>query len=209
MTKPKKDLTPILRSLFSDLEFKALLKKHKITDSETKTMFSSLTGESLVKIPKADLKAKSPAVSTSGLKVDTLVAHIDGASRGNNIKGAVGSLAGAGAFITTPDGVIIKEAKKFLGSMTNNGAEYSSLLLALNEALTLGATELKIIADSELMVKQMNGIYKVKSPNIKDLYLEALKLSKKFKKFSIKHTLRENNKDADRLANSAIDKRDA
>lgn len=214
MTKPKKkDLTPTIRSLFGDHEFRKLLKKFNITDSEADLMFTRLTAKPLIDGGHSAGKPSSVkshshgtrAHSNKDLNIESVIVFVDGASRGNNIKGAVGALAGAGAFITDKDGNTVKEARKFLDAMTNNGAEYSALVLGLKEAAKLGAKEVTIIADSELMVKQMKGIYKVKSPNIKSLYLEAKELSQKFAKFSIKHTLRENNKDADRLANESID----
>lgn len=217
MTKPKKkDLTPTIRSLFGDHEFRKLLKKFNVTDSEADLMFTRLTAKPLIDGGHSAGKPSSVKSSDTGvhgvrahgnkdLNIESVIVFVDGASRGNNIKGAVGALAGAGAFITDKDGNTIKEARKFLGAMTNNGAEYSALVLGLKEAAKLGAKEVRIIADSELMVKQMKGIYKVKSPNIKSLYNEAKELSQKFAKFSIKHTLRENNKDADRLANESID----
>jgi ribonuclease HI len=100
------------------------------------------------------------------------------------------------------------EVAGFLGHTTNNVAEYSGLLEALAVAVAEGATEVEIISDSELLVKQMLGIYRVKHPNLIPLHSKAKVLARKFARFSIRHTLRAGNKDADRLANVAIDRGD-
>jgi ribonuclease HI len=87
-------------------------------------------------------------------------------------------------------------------------AEYSGLLEALTVAQQEGATELEIVSDSELLVKQMLGVYKVRHPNLVPLYVRAKAMARKFARFSIRHTLRAGNKDADRLANMAVDRAD-
>lgn len=191
----------LLRDLSKDTDLKKILTSNNISSEESKAIFADLLMECF------DEPSAVPEANKSASSVEKLVIYVDGASRGNNVKGAKGSLAGAGAYVTDEKGVKINEVKKFLGSMTNNGAEYSSLVIALKEACRLKAKEVKIVADSELMVKQMKGIYKVKSDNIKALYNEAKELSSQFDVFEITHTLRENNKEADRLANEAIDNR--
>jgi ribonuclease HI len=126
--------------------------------------------------------------------------HSDGAARGNP------GPAGAGAVLTDPDGKLVGEVCKYLSDdMTNNQAEYNALILALKEARLKGATRLKIFADSELMVKQIRGEYKVKNEGIKPLYLEAMELLRHVGNFSIEYIPRERNKRADKLANLAID----
>ena len=124
---------------------------------------------------------------------------MDGASRGNP------GPAGYGAHIELANGEII-EVAGWLGITTNNVAEYSGLIEALTVARDAGATELEIISDSELLVKQMLGQYRVKHPNLIPLFEEARSLARSFKRFSIRHTLRAGNKDADRLANLAVDR---
>ena len=109
--------------------------------------------------------------------------------------------------MTTSDGEVI-EISGYLGTATNNVAEYAGLLEALSAARDEGATELEIVSDSELLVKQMLGIYRVKHPNLVPLYKQARGLVSFFKRFSIRHTLRAGNKDADRLANLAVDRAD-
>ena len=98
----------------------------------------------------------------------------------------------------------IIEISGFLGSTTNNVAEYEGLLEALRAAAAEGATELDIVSDSEQLVKQMLGLYRVKHPNLIPLHREAKQMVRRFRKFSIRHTLRAGNKNADRLANVGI-----
>lgn len=106
--------------------------------------------------------------------------------------------------MTTDRGEII-EICGYLGTATNNVAEYAGLLEALSVATEEGAREVEIVSDSELLVKQMLGIYRVKHPNLVPLYQRAKAMTRKFARFSIRHTLRAGNKDADRLANRAVD----
>lgn len=123
----------------------------------------------------------------------------DGAARGNP------GPAGAGAYICDAHGKAIAEIAEYLGETTNNVAEYKGLLAGLHKLVEMGAHEVEIRADSELLVKQLKGEYRVKHPNLKPLYTEALALLRKIPKYSIKHVYREQNKDADRLSNQAID----
>lgn len=109
--------------------------------------------------------------------------------------------------MTTSSGDII-EVAGYLGRTTNNVAEYSGLLEALSVAHEEGATEVEIVSDSELLVKQMLGVYKVRHPNLIPLYEKAKAMARRFGRFSIRHTLRAGNKDADRLANLAVDRAD-
>ena len=109
--------------------------------------------------------------------------------------------------MTTSSGEII-EVAGFLGHTTNNVAEYSGLLEALSVAHDEGATEVEIVSDSELLVKQMLGVYKVRHPNLIPLHQKAKEMARRFGRFSIRHTLRAGNKDADRLANLAVDRAD-
>lgn len=109
--------------------------------------------------------------------------------------------------MTTSGGEII-EISGYLGRATNNVAEYSGLIEALTVAKEEGATEVEIISDSELLVKQMLGTYRVKHPNLVPMFQQAKVLVRNFGRFSIRHTLRAGNKDADRLANLAVDRAD-
>ena len=127
-------------------------------------------------------------------------AHCDGGSRGNP------GPSGFGAVIEDPQGKMAARLSEFLGKQTNNYAEYSGLLAVLKWALANGAKRLKVVSDSELMVKQMQGRYKVGSPGLKPLWEEAKRLAARLDGFQIGHTLRGGNKEADRLANEAMDR---
>ncbi|MFH2013144.1 MAG: ribonuclease HI family protein [Pseudomonadota bacterium] len=127
--------------------------------------------------------------------------YTDGASRGNPGE------AGAGAVILNKEENLIGEFKKYLGNSTNNAAEYQALILGLREVLKLKGTRVQIFSDSELMVKQLNGAYKVKNEGLIVLHNEVNDLLKKFAWYDIKHIEREKNRHADRLANEAIDER--
>lgn len=128
-----------------------------------------------------------------------VTAFVDGASRGNP------GPSGYGVFMKTEAGEII-EIAGYLGTTTNNVAEYEGLLDALRVAAEEGATEVEIISDSELLVKQMLGTYRVRHPNLIPLHAQARQMARRFRRFSIRHTLRAGNKDADRLANVAVDR---
>lgn len=125
-------------------------------------------------------------------------AYTDGASRGNP------GPAAAGIFVLAPDGKEY-EYKKFLGDQTNNFAEYQAMILALKALAKTSAKEVLIKADSQLMVRQMQGQYKVKNENIIPLYKEACELLKHFQKVEFEHIPRNENKKADALANLALD----
>ncbi len=127
------------------------------------------------------------------------VANIDGASRGNP------GPASYAVVIRDASGKIILELAKKLGRETNNVAEYYALLAALDYAVSHGISALRIRSDSELLVRQIQGRYKVKSPELKPLYERATKLVRQLSYFAIEHVRREQNRDADALANVALD----
>lgn len=127
------------------------------------------------------------------------IAYTDGGARGNP------GPAGYGVIIQDEHGAILGELSEFLGVRTNNVAEYSGLLAALDYALTHGHTHLRVLSDSELMVKQMRGQYRVKSPDLRPLYEEAKRRAARLEGFHIVHVLRGKNKRADDLANKAMD----
>jgi ribonuclease HI len=130
-------------------------------------------------------------------KVFTL--FVDGASRGNPGPASIGC-----SFVTEL-GEEVFHISKAIGVVTNNQAEYTALLEGLKKALKEGITHIVVKADSELMVKQMKGLYKVKNEGLKILFNQTLALSKEFKSFSIEHVRREFNSRADELANLALD----
>ncbi|HZL54881.1 MAG TPA: ribonuclease HI family protein [Solirubrobacteraceae bacterium] len=128
-----------------------------------------------------------------------VVVHVDGGSRGNP-----GPAAGA-AVISTPEGELIEEASTLLGVASNNVAEYRGLLLGLERAHALGATEVEVVNDSELVAKQLNGIYKVKHPDMRPLHAQALAAMRGFERWSIRSVPRAHNAQADALVNAALD----
>ena len=127
------------------------------------------------------------------------VANIDGASRGNP------GPASYAVVVRDPAGKLVLELAKNIGRETNNVAEYYALLAALDYATSHGIAALRIRSDSELLVRQMQGRYKVKSADLKPLYERASKMARQLKYFAIEHVRRELNKDADALANVALD----
>lgn len=129
-----------------------------------------------------------------------LVAHCDGGARGNP------GPAGYGVVIQDHSGRKIAQLSEYLGHQTNNFAEYQGLIASLEYALQHGPKALKVISDSELLVRQIKGIYKVKNATLQDLHGRAKELIAQLEWFSIGHALREHNTEADRLANAAMDK---
>ena len=129
-----------------------------------------------------------------------LIAYVDGGSRGNP------GPSGYGVVFEDEMGRPVAELSEFLGRQTNNYAEYSALLAALNYTLRHEFKALKVISDSELLVKQINGEYKVSNPALKELHGRAMKMLDQFDYFEIKHVLRGKNREADRLANLAMDR---
>src|SRR6476620_6369663 len=127
------------------------------------------------------------------------IAYVDGGSRGNP------GTAGYGVAITDENGDSVVNLSVFLGIRTNNFAEYSGLLGALNYAVSHGYRDLQIYADSELMVKQIAGAYKVRSADLKPLFDQAREMISRLHSFRITHIPREKNREADRLANLAMD----
>ncbi|HWJ46570.1 MAG TPA: ribonuclease HI family protein [Candidatus Udaeobacter sp.] len=129
-----------------------------------------------------------------------LIAHSDGGARGNP------GPAGYGVVIKDESGRKVAALSEYLGHQTNNFAEYQALIAALEYALKHGPKALKVISDSELLVRQIKGIYKVKNATLQDLHARAKELIKQLDWFSIGHALREHNQEADRLANEAMDR---
>jgi len=129
-----------------------------------------------------------------------LIAHTDGGARGNP------GPAGYGVVIHDDKGNKVAALSQYLGKQTNNVAEYQALIGALEYAVEHGPKAIKVISDSELMVRQMKGIYKVKDATLRDLHGRASQLIRQLEWFNIEHTLRGGNREADELANAAMDK---
>lgn len=128
-----------------------------------------------------------------------MILYTDGAARGNP------GPAGIGVVLSAPDGTVVAELAEYLGELTNNQAEYRALIAGLEKALTMGATTIRIRADSELMVRQLNGEYKVKNEGIRPLFNQVKGLLSRLERYTINHIPRELNAHADALANKAID----
>ena len=132
------------------------------------------------------------------MKSKTFFIYADGGSRGNP------GPAGIGVVILDAGKKKVKEVFKYIGETTNNNAEYNALICGLEEVRSLGGDEIIINLDSELVVKQINGEYRVKNSDIKPLFEKAIDALKNFKSFEIRHIDRSKNKEADKLVNKAI-----
>ena len=128
-----------------------------------------------------------------------VVVHVDGGARGNP------GPAAAAAVISKPDGAVLGEAADRIGVATNNVAEYRALLLGLERARQLGATEVEVVNDSELIAKQVGGEYRVKNADLKPLHAQALDALGAFDRWTIRSVPRAENADADALVNQALD----
>jgi ribonuclease HI len=128
-----------------------------------------------------------------------VVVHVDGGSRGNP------GPAAAASVVSTPDGRVLDEASELLGAVTNNVAEYRALLLGLARAGALGATEVEVVNDSELIAKQVQGLYKVKHAAMRPLHSEAIAALRGFGAWKIRSVPRAQNAHADALVNAALD----
>jgi ribonuclease HI len=128
-----------------------------------------------------------------------LVVHVDGGARGNPGPAAVA------AVVSDPDGTVLDEASDTIGRATNNVAEYRALLLGLERARALGADEVEIVGDSELVAKQVQGLYKVKHEAMRPLHREALAKLGEFRSWSLRTVPRARNARADALVNQALD----
>jgi len=178
------------------------------TLSVTKTLkrFPSLTAKDLQQIflhsaERAGENQKNLATGPPQKEFPELFIHADGASRGNPGE------AGAGAVISDSRGRTLKELKYFLGITSNNVAEYQALILALEKALELGARSITVFLDSELVVRQIRGEYRVREPHLKTLHQKAQEILNHFSQYSILSIPREENRRADQLANEAIDQK--
>lgn len=129
-----------------------------------------------------------------------VVVHVDGGARGNP-----GPAAAAAVVTDASSGAVLDEASAYLGEATNNVAEYQGLLLGLERARALGATDVAVVNDSELIAKQVNGEYKVKHPDMKALHAQAAEALAGFSSWSIRSVPRAQNADADALVNQALD----
>lgn len=131
--------------------------------------------------------------------MEKLVVNVDGGARGNPGPAAIG------AVVQAPGGEALEERDERIGAATNNVAEYRALLLGIERAAELGASELELVGDSELVVRQVKGEYKVKDAALRELHAEVKRALRRFDEWSIRHVRREQNAAADRLVNEALD----
>lgn len=183
-----------LEELSSTLDVRKTIKKLGISDDQAREILIGLKSTKVY--TQSEKPRENPPKHDSG---GAYSINVDGASRGNP------GNAGAGAVIKDGDGRIVRKLKKRLGVTTNNVAEYEALIMGLEAARSMGVATVRVFADSELMVKQINGVYKVKSPALTPLYERAKLLTKTFASFKIMHVFREDNAAADALANEALD----
>jgi ribonuclease HI len=156
----------------------------------------------LIALAPLSVSPKKPKqASMSFASPERLLLFCDGASRGNP------GTAGAGAVLKDASGKVVARLGKLLGEATNNVAEYEGLLLGLRHARKLGAKEIEIAADSQLLVRQIEGKYKVKNPALRVLHQTAMKLLGEFDHWSVRHVYREQNTEADEMSNRAIDEK--
>jgi ribonuclease HI len=185
------DLIPRLRYL-----------SHALPEDGVLRLPPGLSAPEALQAIRAALKAlgPSPSVRSQPAKVRSAIRIlIDGAARGNP------GPAGVGVVILGPDGKVAERLHRGIGEATNNVAEYRALLLALERAQALGYTDIEVFSDSELLVRQLQGRYQVKHAVLKELYSEAKDHIRTFRHFGIRHVPREQNAEADALANRGID----
>ncbi len=176
----------VLEALALDLSVERVLDEHP--DWTTKDIRALLSEA-----------ARSYPVDGAAGAAGGVVAFVDGASRGNPGE------AGCGVVFKDAEGATLAELSRPLGEATNNVAEYEAFITAVEEAVRRGWLDLKVFADSELMVRQLTGVYRVRNPGLKNLYNKALSLCRALERWSIEHVGRGGNVRADELANHAIE----
>jgi ribonuclease HI len=162
---------------------------------------TGLSPQEALQAIRAALKALEPAAQAwapAKTRGCTRI-HIDGGSRGNP------GPAGIGAVIIRSDGQVAERIHRYIGEATNNVAEYRALLLALERAHALGCADLEVFSDSELLVRQLQGLYQVRNTTLRPLFTKAQELIAGFRRFKIQHIPREQNAEADALANRGMD----
>lgn len=163
---------------------------------------SGLSAAEAIQTIRAALKALEPRPAVRARRAQAGGAariHIDGAARGNP------GPAGVGVLIIGPEGQVVERIHRSIGEATNNVAEYRALLLALERAQALGYSDLEVFSDSELLVRQLQGRYQVKHPALRELHARVRACTGTFRRFHIQHVPREQNAEADALANQGIE----
>ena len=199
----------VLRHLAQTLSVSKTLKRFpSLTPKRLQEIFLSCGGRareqerpSSSAPPPEEPKPVPPSPSAPSVESPEFFIHADGASRGNPGE------SGAGAVISDARGRTVKELKVYLGMASNNVAEYRAAILALERAFELGARTVTLSLDSELVVRQLRGEYRVREPHLKVLHQKAREILNRFSRYSILSIPREENRRADQLANEAIDQK--
>jgi ribonuclease HI len=204
---PKLNEADILRHIAREEPLTATVRAFR---GLTRERLGQLLEEAAQRLQGSTAAAEEAAASPASAPADEapsrsatprLRLYSDGAARGNP------GPSGAGAVLIEPGGQVVAKLGKYLGTHTNNYAEYMGLLIGLKHAKSLGAKEIEIFADSELLIRQLGGRYQVKSPSLRPLYEEAVKLLNDFSRVKLVHVPREMNAAADEMSNRAIDER--
>ncbi|MDY7228516.1 ribonuclease HI family protein [Hyalangium rubrum] len=203
-TKPPPSEADILRHIAREEPLTATVRAFRGLTRERLGQLLEEAAERLGGPPgAAEPSAPAPAEPSEEPRepLPRLRVYSDGAARGNP------GPSGAGAVLIEPGGKVVAQLGKYLGHQTNNYAEYSALLLGLKHAKALGAKEVEVFADSELLIRQLGGRYQVKSATLRPLYEEAVKLLNEFSRVKLVHVPREMNAAADEMSNRAIDEK--
>ena len=206
MPKPKPTEAAILRHIAREEPLTATVRAFR---GLTRERLGQLLEEAAARLEggEAEAPAAAPAPSLRrGVSGSRRHAPPPACTRMGRRAGNPGP-SGAGAVLIEPGGTVVARIGKYLGTQTNNYAEYMGLLLGLKHAKSLGAKEIEVFADSELLIRQLGGRYQVKSPTLRPLYEEAVKLLNDFSRVKLVHVPREMNAAADEMSNRAIDER--
>ena len=191
----------LLRSVYRRLDLTGLLADHpQVSRGDIEKLFRRLAALLPRETNRPAAVAREEAPSGREHPVRKVVLHVDGGSRGNP------GPAGCGAVLLDTAGRVLAEESRFIGRATSNEAEYHALLLGLHAARRRGASEVTVRADSQLLVRQLNGAYRVKSPRLTPLFQAARKTLQAFDAWRAEHVPREMNARADSLANKALDR---
>jgi ribonuclease HI len=207
MPKPKPTQAAILRHIAREEPLTATVRAFRGLTRERLGQLLEEAAERLegseAEPPEEAAPPAPPTAEESSSRGTTprLRLYSDGAARGNP------GPSGAGAVLIEPGGTVVAKLGKYLGNQTNNYAEYMGLLIGLKHAKSMGAKEIEVFADSELLIRQLGGRYQVKSPTLRPLYEEAVKLLNDFSRVKLVHVPREMNAAADEMSNRAIDER--
>jgi len=194
---PPENALQLLRTIYHHVDREAVLREHPELDESTLVAFFG----NLKRLLEAETSPQPADDSGKSLQgAESVVLYSDGGSRGNP------GPAGYGFVLLTEKGKTLAEGDRFLGRITNNVAEYEGLLAGLRKARELGARRVVVRSDSELLVRQLNGSYRVKSPKLKPLFERVKRIAASFDSCQFTHVRRHQNRRADELANKAMDR---